>query len=85
MGGVVKAKRRRELERIQRLLEAGGEPDYERSAPTPNQRQNREFAAATRGLTREEAERLHREISGQALPFAELSRRAKQIMVERKK
>jgi hypothetical protein len=81
----VKAKERRQAKRQQRADEAGGEPDYPDGTPRDRRRQNRAFADATKNLTIEEADRLHREISGEGVDFQELRRRADEIVLGRKK
>ena len=62
-----KAQDRRAREQAERERQRGGEPDSGKGTPGDNQRQNRAFDDATRGLTEEQKRRLHDEITGRDL------------------
>ena len=81
----MRAKDRRALENKQRAQNQGGESDFASTIPAGNQRQNRQFAEATKQLTIEEADRLHREVSGKGYPYEELKRLADEIVLRRSK
>ena len=74
----------REEARAERNRRRGGEPEYDGDEPPrDNRRQNEQFAAETRNLTREEQRQLHQEISRQGVTREEIRRRAEEIIRNR--
>lgn len=83
-GSGQRAKDRRAAQREEAERRKGGAPEGGPGTPQGNQRQNKAFDDATRGLTAAEKRALHEEITGRNVGYDEIRRRAQEIIAGRR-
>jgi len=73
----MKAKDRRAAERKKAQDKKGGNRQ-DKGTPGDNQRQNKQFKDATRGLSKEQKQKIHQEISKKGTSYQEIKQLAKE-------